>query len=218
MARFKIGDTVVFKGDKAHKCYITGVDLNGELYNGFNEKGDRFRSCLLIDYEKISVPSIKLSQIPSSQLLYIEKDKYSDPEIMKKTDFINSDYFLNKETVEVNVFIAVPEVTRFTLYDWIEWLGEENYEDWTITVYDEIMKNPIANEFLLLVNRVFENHPTYYPGKLVEIDIPSPKCGYGSKSVNELCNKCRHNNVFWENSGCNLRNGMEPYNFEPKEK
>lgn len=162
--------------------------------------------------------TIKLSQIPSFQLLYIEKDKYSDPEIMDKTDFINSDYFLNKETVEVNVFIAVPEVTRFSLYDWIEWLGEENYEGWTGIVYDEIMNDPIADKFILLVNKIFENHPTYCPGKLVEIDISSPKCGYGSKSIKELCNKCSHNDVFWENSGCNLKHGMEPCNFKPKEK
>ena len=161
---------------------------------------------------------IKLSQILASQLLYIEKDKYSEPEIMDKTDFINSDYFLNKETVDVKVFIAVPEVTKFVLYDWIEWLGEENYEDWSSDVYNEIMENPITNEFILLVNKIFKNHPTYYPGKSVEIDITSPRGGYGSESVKKLCNNCHHNDVFWENSGCNLKHGMEPCNFELKEK
>ena len=129
-------------------------------------------------------------------------------------------YFDNPEEKpkDVKVFIAKPEITTFVLWDWIEWLGEENYEDWAITVYDEIMKNPITNEFILLVNKVFKDHPTYYPGQKVEIDIPSPRCGYGSKTVNELCSNCIHKDVFWKNAGCNLKNGMEPCKFEPKEK
>lgn len=174
-------------------------------YNKFNV------SCQSCDYPNhigcSKQPLVKLSQILGSQLLYIERGKYSDPVIMNKTDFINSDYFLNKEAVDVKVFIAKPEITTFVLWDWIEWLGEENYEDWAITVYNEIMGNPITNEFILLVNKVFKDHPTYYPGRLVEIDIPTGKC-----------NDCRHKDVFWENSGCNLKNGMEPCNFEPKEK
>lgn len=71
---------------------------------------------------------VKLFQILGSQLLYIEKGKHSNL-VMDKTDFINSDYFLNKEAVDVKVFIAKPEITTFVLWDWIEWLGEENYED-----------------------------------------------------------------------------------------
>lgn len=160
----------------------------------------------------------KLSQILGSQLLYIERGKYSDPVTMDKTDFINSDYFLNKEAVDVKVFIAVPKVTKFILYDWIEWLGEENYEDWSSDVYNEIMEIPITDEFILLVNKIFKDYPTYYPGQKVEIDIEPPRCGYGSKTVNELCSNCIHKDIFWKNAGCNLKNGMEPCNFEPKEK
>lgn len=163
-------------------------------------------------------PPAKLSQILGSQLLCIERGKYSDPVIMNKTDFINSDYFLNKEAVDVKVFIAKPEITTFVLWDWIEWLGEENYEDWSGIVYEEIIDNPITDEFILLVNKIFKNHPTYYPGQKVEIDIEPPRCGYGSKTVNELCCNCIHKNIFWKDAGCNLKNGMEPCNFEPKEK
>lgn len=61
-------------------------------------------------------------------------------------------------------------------------------------------------------------HPTYYPGQKVEIDIEPPKDGCGSRTVNELCSNCIHKDVFWKNAGCNLKNGMEPCNFEPKEK
>lgn len=183
-------------------------------YNKFNVL---CQSCNYPNYISCSKEKpIKLSQITASQYLYIEKGKYSDPVIMEKNDFINSSYFLDKESV--NVFIAVPEVTNFVLYDWIEWLGEENYEDWVGIVYEEIMDNPITDKFILLVNKIFKNHPTYYPGKPVEIDIEPPKGGYGSDSIKELCNKCRYNNVFWKNSGCNLKNGMEPCHFESKEK
>lgn len=81
-----------------------------------------------------------------------------------------------------------------------------------------IMDNPITDEFILLVNKIFKDHPTYCPGQEVEIDIEPPKCGYDSKTVNELCSNCIHKDVFWKNAGCNLKNGMEPCKFEPKEK
>lgn len=139
-------------------------------------------------------PSAKLSQLSSSQYLYIERDKHSDPMVMYKIDFINSRYFLDKEPV--NVFIAIPKVTKFVLYDWIKWLGEENYEDWSSIVHDEIMDNPITVKFILLVNKIFKDHPTYYPGQKVEIDIEPPKDGCGSKTVNELCSNRIHKDVF----------------------
>lgn len=37
------------------------------------------------------------------------------------------------------------------------------------------------------------------------------------KYFNESSN-CIHKDVFWENAGCNLKNGMEPCKFELKEK
>ena len=35
--------------------------------------------------------------------------------------------------------------------------------------------------------------------------------------MKENCAECRHHDVFWDGSGCNLLNGMERCKFEPRE-
>lgn len=184
-------------------------------YNQFNVL------CQSCDYpDNISCSKkapIKLSSLPSFQELYIEKDKYSDPEVMTVTDFINSSYFLDEENVKI--FIAELENVTLNLYNWIEFLGEDMYEGWIGNVYEDLMANPITKDFLKYAKKILDSYPVYYPGEAVEIDIPVPKGGnFSIDSMRNLCNKCRHNDVFWENSGCNLKHGMEPCNFDPKEK
>lgn len=140
-------------------------------YNKFNVL------CQFCDYpDNISCSKekpIKLSQIPSSQFLYIERDEYFDPEIMTVTDFINSSYFSNKE--KVKVFLADLGNITLNLYDWIEWLGEDTYEGWVGNVYEDLMANPITKDFLKYARKILESYPVYYPGKSVEIDIPAFK-------------------------------------------
>ena len=112
-------------------------------------------------------------------------------------------------------------------------------EKYTVHVIDEKQKNILYN--------YYKNKLLSYSGPIISYEDMKTKIQYivrldehgnvieklfdreedmidpldaamAQKTVNELCSNCIHKDVFWKNAGCNLKNGMEPCNFEPKEK
>lgn len=117
---------------------------------------------------------VKLSSLPLDTMLTVAVSDY-EITVMDKEDFVQSDYFLDHPCKPwPKVCRAVKEVQSFGLRDLrnlCENIGEEAYEDWDEQVYDDLKDAPETAAFLKLVERVFEAHPTYYEGEVVEIDM-----------------------------------------------
>lgn len=118
----------------------------------------------------------KISEIPDNTMLCIGNGYCDDLTVMEKADFLKSDYFLDYPFWQLpEVTLAERQVATFDLKDILEYIGEDDmYEDWVEHVYDSLRDQPETIAFLDLIKRTFDAHPTYYKGKLVEIDM-TPK-------------------------------------------
>lgn len=116
----------------------------------------------------------KLSELPDNTMLCVGDGYYDDISVMEKSDFLESDYDSPAGSLP-EVTLAERQVAAFDLKDILEYIGEDDmYEDWVDHVYDSLRDQPETLAFLDLVKRTFDAHPTYYKGKLVEIDM-TPK-------------------------------------------
>lgn len=118
----------------------------------------------------------KLSELPDDTMLCVGNGHYDDLQVMEKVDFLKSSYFLDYPAWSFpEVTLAERQVATFDLKDIIDYIGEDDmYEDWNEHVYDSLRDQPETIAFLDLVKRTFDAHPSYYKGKLVEIDM-TPK-------------------------------------------
>ena len=119
---------------------------------------------------------IKLSTLRSDTLLCVGNNYDGELRVMDKAEFLESAYFLDYPVEPFpEVRLADPCVSTFDLRKTIERIGEDDtYEGWDEDVYDSLKNEPETKAFLELVKRTFEAHPTYYEGKLVEIDMLPP--------------------------------------------
>lgn len=111
------------------------------------------------------VITFRLSELPMDTLLWIE----SVPTIISKEDFLKSDYIADPN---VMIALVVLEYAKFSLYDFIAYIGEdEMYDGWIDDVYDDIKDEPETVGFMELMNYTFAKQPTYYKGASVLMDM-----------------------------------------------
>ena len=111
------------------------------------------------------VITFRLSELPMDTLLWIE----SVPTIISKEDFLKSDYIADPN---VMIALVVLEYAKFSLYDFIAYIGEdEMYDGWIDDVYDDIKDEPETVGFMELMNYTFAKQLTYYKGASVLMDM-----------------------------------------------
>ena len=116
---------------------------------------------------------IKLSELKNDTMLCVEDRYDGEFSVMSKEDFLESSYFFDYPVEPFpSVKLADKEIKTFDLWDAIERIGEDDtYEGWDEEVYYALKDLPATVEFLQRIKKVFENHPVYWEGKPVEIDI-----------------------------------------------
>jgi len=101
-----------------------------------------------------------ISELKKYDLLMVA-EKNGDYNVISVEDFLESDIYLNKENREV--FIANERLAKFVLYDALEYLEGDMYEDWLDTIMNDIPEE---------VKKHIEDHVNYYTKK-----NPSYECG-----------------------------------------
>ena len=110
-------------------------------------------------------------------MLTIQHRNDGDFGVMTKRDYLDSAYFLD---YPVEPFTTVSEaaksVVKFNLYDTLYHDGEdEMYEDWCDDVTNALeVLGPEIDNLTIKINEVLANHPTWWEGEPVEIDILPP--------------------------------------------
>ena len=107
----------------------------------------------------------KLSELPNETILVIEETA------MTKEEYLDSHYFLDCE--DVKIYVGDKEVAEFSWDSEIESESEQMYEDWN----DNILADISDEEWVILkkaeeiINRAYEENPTYWEGESVEVDM-----------------------------------------------
>ena len=119
---------------------------------------------------------IKLSELPMDTMLTV-KPQHGDFQVMDKADFLQSAYFLDGADDPVGgvscVTVATKDVARFRLAAILERIYEDEccYDGWLEDVFNTLKDKAETKSFLDLVQKVFEDHATYWEGEAVEIDM-----------------------------------------------
>lgn len=119
---------------------------------------------------------VKLSELPMNAYLTVRNTSFNEFSIMDKEDFLNDAAFLDSLTTPCpEVTLAEKTYCDFNLNWIIDIIGDgETYDGWAEDVLYDIMHSPETEPFLKMVKEVFERHPTYWEGQLVDIDM-NPK-------------------------------------------
>lgn len=114
----------------------------------------------------------KLSELPEGIVLVICKNG-SDLEVTTKKELLEDlEYFRSNVNSGIKVSIGDKTVAGFSFESAVEEASQEMYEDWTQDVWYEIEKLNIDLETIeAAIQKVFDEHPTYYEGEEVEIDM-----------------------------------------------
>ena len=111
----------------------------------------------------------KLSEISGDTELIVYSDKYLlyDAQVMTKDEFVDSEYFCS----DSKVYIACKDFAKFDLYDTLEFIGEDMYDDWYGLILEDLasMRDEIK-DFTAKINEVLKGRPAYYDGEEVNID------------------------------------------------
>lgn len=117
----------------------------------------------------------KLSELDSDTMLTVQIGDKSDFTVMTKEIFINSSEYLDRGYVQdpdyPQVTIAEPIIANFSFDYAFECAGDEQHEDWKEEVTAELEN--AGFDFKKIeeqINKVFEVHPSYYEGDMVDID------------------------------------------------
>lgn len=117
----------------------------------------------------------KLSELSEDTMLTVQIGN-GDINVMSKKDFLNSSEYLERgPDVQIEdypqVTIGVPQVAEFSFEYAFECSGDEMYEGWSDNVTYALEKQGFDLKWIEeVINKVFAEHPTYYEGKLVDID------------------------------------------------
>lgn len=120
--------------------------------------------------------TVKLSELSMDTRLFIEDDNYG-VEIIDKYDFLLEiqtswrDYISDIHTIYVAEPNPVTLSVKQFLADLVERYEDDQYEDWSCDMYDDLEDAPEAKAFVECFNKAAAGRVTYYPGDLVEIDI-----------------------------------------------
>lgn len=118
----------------------------------------------------------KLSELSMDTKLFIENPDY-DVEIIDKYDFLLEiqtswrDYISDIHTIYVAEPNPVNLSVRRFLADLVERYEDDQYDDWSCDMYDDLEDAPEVKAFVECFNKAAAGRVTYYPGDLVEIDI-----------------------------------------------
>lgn len=111
----------------------------------------------------------KLSEISDDTELMVFRDKYyyDEPLVMSKSELLSSEYL----SQDSRVYVACKDFAKFDLYDTIEFIGEDMYDDWYSLILEDLasMKDEIK-DFTAKINEVLKGRPAYYDGEEVNID------------------------------------------------
>lgn len=110
------------------------------------------------------------SKLHDEELLFIDLLR-GDPLLITKGDFLQSDEWNNYPYNICDISIATSEVMSFDLKCFVDMIGEDAYEGWNEQVWDSICDAPETKTFLEFINNVFSNHPVYYGGKKIFMDL-----------------------------------------------
>lgn len=116
---------------------------------------------------------VKLSELSMDACLTVRNTSFGEFSIMDKEDFLNDAAFLDS-LVEPCPEVTLAEKTYcdFDLNWIIDNIGDgETYDGWAEDVLYDIMHSPETEPFLKMVKEVFERHPTYWEGELVDVDM-----------------------------------------------
>jgi len=111
---------------------------------------------------------IKLSELSNDTMICLDN---GDISVMSKEEFINSSYYIDRDTDECpEVYTAKLTTIKFDVEEWVNHLGEdETYEDWV-----EDMCYSIGEENIKLIegimNKASEKNPIYWEDKKIDIN------------------------------------------------
>lgn len=118
----------------------------------------------------------KLSELSMDTMLTVQPCN-GDFKVMSKADFLQSAYFLDGPNDPVggvsSITVAIRDVAKFRLGTILERIYEDEYcyDGWLGDVFNALCDKPETKAFLDLVQKVFEDNPTYREGESVEIDM-----------------------------------------------
>lgn len=119
---------------------------------------------------------IKLSELSMDTMLTIQPC-HGDFRVMNKADFLQSAFFLDGPDDPVggvsSITVATRDVAKFRLGAILERIYEDEYcyDGWLEDVFNALCDKPETKAFLALVQKTFEESPTYREGESVEIDM-----------------------------------------------
>lgn len=118
---------------------------------------------------------IKLSELSNDTMLCLSYSNRDSDIVMDKADFLESTHFYDILSNCTGVYIAVPDVKKFTkndIFNFIEWIGEDDtFEDWDERVYNDIKELPETAAFVGVMNEAFKKNITWFEGEPVEVDV-----------------------------------------------
>lgn len=114
----------------------------------------------------------KLSELPEGIVLVTYKNG-GNLEVTTKKDLLeNLEYFKSNVKSGMKVSIGDKTVAGFSFESAVEDASQEMYEDWTQDVWYELEKLNIDFKSVeAAIQKVFDEHPAYYEGEEVEIDM-----------------------------------------------
>lgn len=115
----------------------------------------------------------KLSELDKDTMLTVKKDACEDISVMPVEDFINEYKELYSNEVYLQVTVAEITVVDFKISNILEYLADgETYDDWVLDVEYEMMNSDVPFvDFITAIQKIFNNHPTYWEGEKVVVDI-----------------------------------------------
>lgn len=115
----------------------------------------------------------KLSELDKDTMLTVRKEEWQDISVMPVEDFINEYKELYSNLPNLQVTVADITVVDFNISNILEYLADgETYEDWVLDVEYEMMNSDVPFvDFINAIQEIFNNHPTYWEGEKVLVDI-----------------------------------------------
>lgn len=106
----------------------------------------------------------KLSELDNNSIIYVVYPG-KGAATMSRKDFLSDGYSSGCE-----IYATEKEVFKFDLDSVIEDICEDGYDDMNQDILSSLDRD-IVNLFVEHINRVFAEHPIYYKGEPIDIDI-----------------------------------------------
>lgn len=110
-----------------------------------------------------------LSELSSDTMLAI-RYKNDELEIVEKDNFLDDKEFHIKRGIK-RVSTTIKCFQKFNLFNVLENLDEQIYDDWAFEVYRQIECVIDVEELETKINDIFETYPIYFEDEEIELDI-----------------------------------------------